>query len=462
MIAHWFGCLSCLALLAVGCGDSGGGDPSVGVCVTEGTACTKDTAPSADGLLGCGPANSLVPDALTCEVRCDVDADCVLATTRCLDVALTSEAVRICSTANCTSIFASETECVDAGPTGGTCLYDADDTAGLCYANGTRAPGETCAPDDRCVAQHICSAGTCVALCSVASEAWPCDAGEVCLGGVERGICRTSCAGLDALPGVCGPGQGCRPTSADTGICEDVGVLAEGAACDGAPCGEGLACVSQGRSGNHCVPRCDRTSEAFGDGGCADGDICLADGPFPEIGVCYSGCVPFGDGSECPPDQALCIPFETAERGACFDSGAVPIGDPCQRSVAGFLAGNCVPNALCSPEGGSDTVGTCRSLCVPFGDNTATCGANEVCGIWGALWGACADVADPRNGLLAPCDVRGTWCNENAICLEVDQQGNNLCLGLCRIAEGDADCEGGTVCNSDLLSSETVGLCVPN
>jgi hypothetical protein len=222
------------------------------------------------------------------------------------------------------------------------------------------------------------------------------------------------------------------------------------------------------RTPRTCYGFCNRT-EGLGDESCDEGQICLELNDV--LGACFPGCTPFAEDTGC--DEAgrgSCIPIDAVDRGLCFESGDVADGARCDL-VDGSVLGSCAPGLVCAPDFENDlnpqgeaTKGNCTSMCRTFAsvnEYESGCEANEVCSIFGTEWGACEPLASEPLNTGDACPTAGEWCSDDNICIQVDQQGNNLCIALCRLGSND-DCPSGNSCEGGLLQSEALGVCLPN
>jgi hypothetical protein len=305
-----------------------------------------------------------------------------------------------------------------------------------------------------------------VAYCSLDNDDAPCGDGLECLPVLTidgLGLCGESCPGFNATD-ECGEGKGCFPVSADQGYCDEVGTAATGEACDeDTACAQFNICTRLNEDDpSECFAFCNRT-EGLGDESCQDGEICLELNDV--LGACFEGCTPFTEESGCDvAGQLNCLPIESDTRGICIDSGDVALGEECDL-VDGSVLGECAAGLACNPDfdsvapGEEAETGTCSNICRTFSENSG-CAEGEVCSIFGTEWGVCEDLEIPAPLEAGDdCPESGQWCSDNTICIQVDQQGNNLCIPLCRFANGDDDCPNGTACE-EVLASDALGLCV--
>ncbi|TNF31322.1 MAG: hypothetical protein EP329_12535 [Deltaproteobacteria bacterium] len=428
-------------------------------CEMIGQACSETTQPSADGGLVCLNGDSLNPEVFTCHLVCEASTEC-LATQFC--ASLDDSSPSVCLTKNCTSTFASATECAAASDTGGHCV-PLGDSGGYCIPAGTGAPGATCEGDGECAPGALCVNRTCAAACNLTGSPG-CGDGAACQdfglsGGV--GFCLDYCPGFTSAPGTCGEGFGCQPTGPTNGYCSAVGTLSAGQECGDSlgTCGEFLFCTRvQSSDPSRCEPMCDRTAPELGDSQCATGETCAELDEIHQIGACFPGCQPFvaESANGCTEDgRKLCLPIDDGSHALCLGSGAVPIGGAC---TAGD---DCQGDAFCERPSG-ETTGTCKKVCKTFDASQSGCAENEVCSMYQTSWGVCsADVANPRIQPLSPCSTPGQWCDEASRCFTVDNQGNALCIPFCRPTGGNADCPQGLICETGFFEGDAFGLCLP-
>lgn len=443
------------------------------VCTAPGQDCDEYTLNNGEFI--CIRADSRTDD-MTCEPRCvdtDNGSDCV-AGSFCVNINGNDGELlgAACVPSNCRGVdFAAD--CAAMGPQGGTC-FGLNNGAFYCFEAGETAEGDECTSGTECASGLAC-AGVCTRFCELGGA---CGANP-CMDIIRHddiGLC-AGCSGFGAQPDECGPDRGCRPYLpgvGDGGFCVEDGPGDVRADCDNLSsepqCLGELACVDYfGDRGSECQPFCDTTS-ADPDEFCRANEDCYSNSNG--VGNCLPSCVPGAATNECDsqPGAELCLP-QSNDRGICFTDGDEPVGSPCNL-IDGNAFGDC-RGGLCqrtdSADESPDAPGICRSLCRTFsaqGGFDSGCAANEVCELFGLAFGMCTqNVAEPRIEAFAPCPEAGRYCDDDSLCFQVDNMGNNLCIPLCRLGEPEGDdcaVHADSACQADVLTSDSLGLCLPN
>lgn len=376
-----------------------------------------------------------------------------------------------CLQSNCDDP-SSTTQCADVGTNGGTCNPLRNDTF-YCFEAGTGAEGSECTDDDACGPGTTCFNGICEAFCELDGDS--CGADRDCLpllaAGSDYGVCGDGCPGF-ATTDECGEGFGCLPLASDIGFCTEVGETPPGEACTGLEvnfpeCAQFSTCTALNEGDDpSCVPWCDFGAD---ENTCPnETDACLsAFEGLDSVGLCFPGCTPFVSVEEsgCETEGVqTCFPVGgPGAEGLCFDSGDVALGEECE-FVNDSIFGSCEPGGICLSEAEGDETGTCFEMCRPFASADGLdsgCGEGEICGLANSAIGTCtSDFFDPPIEPLQGCPEPGNWCDEDVLCFQADDLGNGVCIALCRLSEGDADCGDGTICDAALADDE-LGICLP-
>lgn len=267
--------------------------------------------------------------------------------------------------------------------------------------------------------------------------------------------CPEDCRGEPAPPQfVCGDGV-CEPPEDEVSCRADCGTPDPQPACGDGVCQEGETELSCAEDCSQGVP-----PVQCGDGVCAPGEdptFCREDCPL----VICTPFVPEAENDCRMEGQSTCVAV-TSEEGVCYPSGDVPEGGECQL-LNGEPLGSCVGDSICIPRSGDD--GTCRRLCEAWApeERPPNCPGGQICAPFGrGIIGFCTpDTFEEPLEAGEACSVEGFWCSEKALCIAVDNQGNNACLGLCRLERGDEDCEEGVRCQDILPNAIAIGACRP-
>jgi hypothetical protein len=397
---------------------------------------------------------------VTCHLICDIeqgDGDCPSGSF-CTELA---EDFSVCVRSNCTSPINPDPDCGDVGPNGGDCAPVGNDAL-YCFAAGEVEEGEACQSANDCAPGLNCFDGACTPYCLVGTDA-TCGGDRECLrvlsASDEYGLCGDGCPGFETTD-ECGPGMGCLPLGPEEGFCVETGDLELGEVCETGQCGALAVCSRvSANEPRTCVAMCDVSLGDFGDADCQQDEVCL--GLNDAVGGCFDQCAPFAQETGCVErNLGNCLPVGNQERGVCIESGAVPLGGQCDL-VDGSVFGDCAPGLVCDAPGGALS-GTCAPMCRTFSsvnDYESGCRGTQVCATFGAEWGVCSEnVAPQRPAPLEACPEQGQWCGDDSLCFAVGEEGDNICLPLCRLDTGDADCPNDLTC-SDLLESATFGVC---
>jgi hypothetical protein len=405
----------------------------------------------------CGPGSFC--SGFRCQAICTRDSDDAPCGDglSCRDVGFDEVNVGLCG-AECEGLF--DDACGD-----GDWCFPLDE-GGLCIAEGEQLIGQECEDIQDCVAEAICTRisdqvpDTCHPVCDPQGD--DCLDGERCLAlNGDIGACFPACLGLFDTE-TCGQDAWCFPDD-EGGLCIPAGEGEVGDACEDLnDCAERSVCTRiTDAVETTCTGACDADGE-----GCLDGETCLA--LNENIGACFGGCEPFGDGNDCPDDLPRCLPIDDGgplpERGICFVGGRLPVGTACSREEGVSPFEQCAPTAVCTPGDDPDT-GVCSTLCSPWAplyDEDSGCADGEVCEFFSVTYGYCSDnVSQPPIEPFEPCPESGVWCSDAVSCLQVDQQGNNLCIPYCRLELGDSDCPADSECGDGFFEDDILGLCLP-
>jgi hypothetical protein len=430
-------------------------------CATEGATCNESTA--ANDQFACVAGDTTRPTALSCHVRCVDDTNCTDGSF-CLEV----EGVAVCARSNCTSPLNAADECANAGVDGGTCFAERNG-AFYCSAAGEAERGESCEVNGDCAVGLTCVDNRCSPFCGDDNDCGQ----EECvfvLGNDDFGVCGQGCPGFDTFD-ECADGTGCFPVTPDEGICIERGETPVGDECvTQEECVPFSSCSQLDTSlPQTCTAWCDLTL-AQPDRECDAGQICIGVGgaEFPHIGGCFDGCTPFATpaGTGCGQDGVRsCIPQDDAQqRGVCYLSGAIPLGQACTL-VDNNSFGQCAPGSLCVPDAQGDQEGTCTKMCRTFSsvnNYDSGCPNGQICALVGeGDWGFCQAPPQPIVAHNTACTLTGDYCNDEAFCFDLSGSSlGNLCLNLCRLSVGDADCPVGNGC-LDAIGNVSLGLCYP-
>jgi len=451
------------------------------VCEGLGDACDSDTN-STDEFI-CFNGDNTNPNEATCHGTCedtDASTDCPQGS---FCVGLVDQQQNpvgnVCIPSNCGGYFQSD-DCAGASANGGTCAESANG-AFYCQEAGTLAAGEPCADQAECGSDLFCFFGACQPLCTLNNADHVCPEGLGCIDLLDSntvGVCGDDCTGFGYTPesGECAEGMGCLPITTDSGVCVEVGAGEVRSACDdaseAAQCGALSTCVSLAEAYDPtCQPLCD-LGAADPEASCGEGEVCIVAFQLSDTtGVCVPGCDPSTPENECTTEGGqTCLPVEPT-RGICIDSGSKAPGGVCNL-IDESIFGDCGSNSACLPDSFDDTSptapGTCQEVCLTFSsvnDYESGCPDNEICEIFGADWGLCTDATiNPALGSFEPCTRPGEWCSNDNICLEIDAQGNALCIPLCRFDGNDCDgieLQGSPTACDVLFDSDTLGACIP-
>jgi hypothetical protein len=131
--------------------------------------------------------------------------------------------------------------------------------------------------------------------------------------------------------------------------------------------------------------------------------------------------------------------------------GGTRNGDPCGG------AGDCGAEFDCVPDrGGAGMV--CAATCVPF-DDADDCDDGWFCLGETAATGHCTPPSDTGSNVEEGCGPMFYACAEDQLCQAVTG-GTMICVQMCRIAMGDADCPAMRTC-IDAYDLDEVGACAP-
>lgn len=211
----------------------------------------------------------------------------------------------------------------------------------------------------------------------------------------------------------------------------------------------GYFCGELGSGTRRCLKSCDRSAEnptsvcTTPNSECVFGD--------DDRGICLNGCT-LEQG--CGIEGVGCLPYEGSREGICVPNNPDnEIGDSCDPDqVLGCEAG-----ALCiEPENGSEA--RCVEACRPFAEPNATDCSSGKCLPISDRVGIC--VPDNGNTRGDRCESERTTCSEDGIaCLPVGG-GARSCQELCRLGNGDADCNRDRECRDVREdSSDDIGIC---
>ncbi len=412
--------------------------------------------------LVCAARNTLETTEATCHNRCNpnnVDADCPSGT-----MCIGEDDDGFCIRSNCTSPVLSAEECSDIGPNGGQCTIARNDTF-LCLKAGTLAAGGDCVGPIVCQGGLTCHNGTCAAYCNAGDDA-SCAEGDSCLPVATHdsfGICALGCPNFDTTD-ECGENQGCFPITEDQGFCIDTGDVLIGEPCDEENLCEPLSTCRSLNTEDQATCRtfCDRT-EGNGNENCDSNEICLEINDV--FGACFPGCEPFMEETGCEEEGKLtCLPIHD-DRGICIESGEVASEAACDSAS---LFGECAAGLACHPqrdENGASTDGLCSPICRPFssvGDEESGCAANQLCAVQDAQWGICETFEGESLNTGDPCSPNTVWCSNDNLCVPTNQQGDGLCIAMCRLTNGDNDCPDAQRCTDGFFEAGTeLGFCIP-
>ena len=266
-----------------------------------------------------------------------------------------------------------------------------------------------------------------------------------CNGAVNEG-CETECC-----PGGCGDGEICS-------VCECVPYEPELCTTTGQPCNEpgqfvnGFYCSEEFFDEPRCVGVCDSTADdpdstcpqegtvcSFGDDG--QQGICL-EGCFLDRGCSTSGfgCLPIGESEA----DGICVPTDETNQ----------IGDPCDPDNT-FA---CEAGAFCLDLGQGQA--TCQQACRPFADENSTDCDSGHCFAFSPDFGFCQEDATVNaDGTCTQPQNAFRTCEEDAtLCVNTGGFGGSRCFTMCRLEEGNADCEMGQQCR-ETQQFDGVGFC---
>lgn len=367
-----------------------------------------------------------------------------------------------------------------------TCPEDCEDAAGNVCGDRRCGPDEDCPADCDDAPDTICGDGRCddgesetrcpTDCAETKCGDGVCNDGEVRTCPIDCEICGNgACEGSEdprrcpedcgfCGDGFCGPGESTRSCGEDCG-----GFCGDGI-CDGAEsprrcpedcrggCGNGVC--DRGESQDNCPEDCFMPPPDCGDGMCGPGENPFNCPDECEVNECRAFELPPDNG--CPdPAFGTCFPIDD-QTGVCLASGELPSGSICSTDNPDAFTDECAANGVCVPDR-PDGRGTCRALCRSFVlDADSGCEPGEACAIVGdTVYGYCTDeVTDTPIPPLEPCPTPQQWCGDHSICLEVDAEGNSLCIVLCRLNLGDGDCPAALGCE-DIIGVDGLGVCVP-
>ncbi len=431
---------------ASGCVTSCAGCVVGGVCVPAGarstsgcSVCDPTWSTTAlrpvDGLPCDDGAFCTTSDACAADVCTGVARDCSDSVS-CSGVETCDESVDACvaGVSSCPPEQVCDAATDRCAPSCAGCLI-----GGVCVADGEQSPATPCEICDVARATDRYSpndGGPC-------DDGWYCTLGDVCAGGVCRGLerdCsdRIACDGVetcDETHRTCAPGE---PTCASGDTC-DVVADACVATCDG--------CVVDGR----CVP----AGAEMPDVPCWVCDPARAVDRFSP-----------NDGHDCD-DERYCTVGDVCAAGvcvgaprACDDGVACDGSEACDEGARACVGGTstCDPGTVCdaSADACVATCAGCEIDGVCFPDHTAAPG--QPCSM--------CDVALDAHHWTAATDVE---CDDGLFCTESDRCVAGTCVGTPRACGDDVSCNGVDACDEEgraCISSvspcaEGVELCDP-
>jgi hypothetical protein len=246
----------------------------------------------------------------------------------------------------------------------------------------------------------------------------------------------------DCCPGGCGAGEFCRSCACepfDPDVCTS----------QNQPCNDpnsfenGFACADLFGTGDlRCIGICS-TLAADPDSTCPDPTSVCSFEQGNDQGVCLPSCEIM---QGCGEPGLGCLPFDSGRgEGICIpNNSGNPIGSSCDPDL--FF--DCADGAICVDNNGNGN-GRCTQACRPFafaGAPGATDCINGFCVPFSDSFGVCAQDNGRDEG--ENCRPVNSSCGEDAVgCFPTGQQGDRpQCQRLCRLDEGNDDCNAGDTC----------------
>ena len=412
-----------------------------------------------------------------------------------------------------------------------------------CTTMGDRGDGVGCTADSDCDATTLCLEGRCQVMeCSAITDTQACDDELDCFGVVANevtldvGTCHQACTMWEE-PSACSESLCCvawargEVSGMIEGRCEDIatGTAGPGDICDTSrdqekTCECGTICLAEDETTARCAALCDPEWETSGSGACPEGEWCTelsyADGSKLVYGACQKYCVPFGDDSDCGPDQ-WCVPdLDHRGIGSCADSASpcAGVGEGCGDlmeccdhliCLLGDDGLRCEP--LCDPAATGDelgqcpepdagavvcralqtrdvsgslvdlAIGTCATGCSfvhgdPFNPDPVCAGEDDVCHPGEILDVDDIDICEPYPGWMdtpldelddCPPGTSGNRCRPSGICFDLSGVTEGLqCIELCTESGGTMgsdhhpDCTREDAVCTDVWDRGTFGVCI--
>lgn len=355
---------------------------------------------------------------------------------------------------------------------GGNC----DDGQRLCVNESTRAicideewiidpcgQGEFCAQGD-CVDVNMCTDRDGDGYGNGCERGADCDDRDPNVNPGERENCNTpyddNCnmrVNEDCelcCPGGCNDNEFCNATCACEPFDPDICVAQNQPCNDEGAFNNGFFCFSvDGASTPRCYGICDKLS-ANPAATCPEpGSVCTFGGD--QQGICFSGCN-FTQG--CGEPGMGCLPYGSSPTdGMCIPTTNNQLGQPCNPDQ--FF--DCAEGALCVDFGGPAGP-RCQPACRPFeftpGPGT-DCGMGQHCLGFSSDIGLCRDDNNSFEG--DQCSPQFTTCNADAVGCYPGGGPGASCQRLCRLAEGDRDCDNNWTCFQFDQQQDEIGVCAP-
>lgn len=268
--------------------------------------------------------------------------------------------------------------------------------------------------------------------------------------------------------------EGCDPNGCCPGGCNDNEFCSQDCVCqdyDPAVCEfQNQPCLFEGdfENGFYCInfnpnsdqPRCWGLCDINApdpDATCPEpGSVCAFDGGDGQNGICMSPCGTSANGQVTGCDAGLgCINLDVGQGdGICVPTN--PENGRGERCDADYFF-DCDSGLICLQGFGNN--GRCREACRPFywdGSNT-DCDQGH-CLAFSADLGVC--FADNMSTEGQQCGPPQSACNEDAVgCYDLG--AGQECAKICRLDEGDADCDGvADDCTSFDPQQTELGICI--
>lgn len=325
---------------------------------------------------------------------------------------------------------------------------------GLVCQNGDCMPTNTCRDDDGDGYGRGCELG---ADCNDNNPDIHPDRNEVCSTPVDDncdGQVNETCT--ECCPGGCGADQfcsNCQCVPVDPSVCryQDQPCSNEGPS-------NGFYCASIEQNGElRCIGLCDSGADNP-DATCpAAGTVCAfgTGDPSTNQALCLNGCT-ISQG--CGTPGYGCLPIDGSQReGICVPTNpANKLGDSCNADQ--FM--DCEEGAFCADLNNG---GRCVQACRPFTNAhiaATDCPQGSHCVAVAENIGMCqTDIPNVQEGDRCGRDQVFRTCGQDAVACYPSGGRGTRCMRICRIAEGDADCNSGQSCYQYDQNSN-VGVCV--